>query len=224
MSSAGLAALYAVVLGAGWASAQAPGMPGRRLGAPRPWATPAALLVVGVTSVVQLTVAPGLLAGLRRTPGELRDGQPWRLVTSLVVQDGGWPGTVFNLVELAVVGLAAERLWGSRNWWWIWLTAGVGAQFWGLLVQPRGGGNSVATFGLAASLAVRALLVGSGPARLCGGACLLAGLVLLVVGDVHGGATVLGAAAGLVLTRRSGERRVRRGPQLRRRARPAPPR
>ena len=105
-----------------------------------------------------------------------------------------------NLVELAVLGLTAERALGAARWWCVWLVAGVGAQFWGFVVQPEGGGNSVATFGLAAALAVRALLRGGRPARLLGAVSLLAGLVLLAVRDVHGGGVVLGAITGLVLT------------------------
>jgi membrane associated rhomboid family serine protease len=201
-----LAALYAVVLAAGWVAGQLLRPPERR-----PWATVAALLIVGIPSLVQLTVAPGLLAALARRPGELGDGQVWRLATSLVVQDGGWPGAVFNLVALALVGGVAEKVWGPGRWWAIWLLGGVGAQFWGLVVQPHGGGNSVATFGLAASLAARALLVGDGRARLSGAVCLLGGLVLLVARDVHGGAVVLGAAAGMVLALRD---RVPGAPRL----------
>jgi membrane associated rhomboid family serine protease len=190
-----LATLYAVVLAGGWAAGELLRPPPRR-----PWATVAALVVVGVPSLVQLTVAHGLLGDLQRVSGELGDGQVWRLVTSLVVQDGGWAGTLFNLAELAVVGAVAERVWGPARWCAIWLVAGIGAQFWGMLVQPVGGGNSVATFGLAASLAVRALRVGDRRARLCAAGCLAAGLVLLVGRDVHGGAVVLGAAVGLLLS------------------------
>ncbi|WP_158550725.1 rhomboid family intramembrane serine protease [Geodermatophilus sp. TF02-6] len=201
MSALFWAALYAVVLWTGWAAAWAPGAPARPGAGRPPWATLAALLVVGVPSLLQLTVAPGLLGALQRTPTELADGQLWRLVTSLVVQDGGWPGAVFNLAALAVVGATAEQVWGPRRWLVVWAGAGVGAQLWGLLVQPTGAGNSVATFGLAASVSVLALRRGRGVSRLCGSASLLAGLALLVMGDVHGGAVVLGALAGLLLTR-----------------------
>jgi rhomboid protease GluP len=210
-----LAALYAVVLAAGWAAGQLLRPPERK-----PWATLVALVVVGVPSLVQLTAAPGLLHALERRPDELADGKLWRLVTSLVVQDGGWPGAVFNLVGLLVVGVVAERVWGPLRWTVIWLVAGVGAQFWGLVVQPRGGGNSVATFGLAASLAVRAVLRGDGRARLAGAVSLLAGVVLLVVGDVHGGAVVLGAAVALVFLSRPGRPSVPGGRWRRSRAAP----
>jgi membrane associated rhomboid family serine protease len=191
--------LYAVVLAAAWASAEAPGGPPRRAAGRRPWATPLALVLVGVPSLVQLTVAPDLLGALGRAPGELADGHWWRLVTSLVVQDGGWPGTLFNLAELAVLGLTAERTLGAVRWSAVWLAAGVGAQFWGLLVQPHGGGNSVATFGLAAALAALALVRGVGVSRLLGSLSLVAALVLVVLRDVHSGASVLGAVAGLVV-------------------------
>jgi rhomboid protease GluP len=205
-----LAALYAVVLAGGWAAGQLLRPPERRA-----WATLAALLVVGVPSLLQLTVAPGLLTALERHPHELTDGQVWRLATSLVVQDGGWPGAVFNLVGLLVVGVVAERVWGSLRWTVIWLVSGIGAQCWGLVVQPHGGGNSVATFGLAASLAVRALLLGDVRARLAGGVCLLAGAVLLIGRDVHGGAVVLGAVVGLLMTAPSVSPRPGRRTRLR---------
>jgi rhomboid protease GluP len=204
VSNGVLAALYAVVLAAGWAAGQLLRPPERRA-----WATLAALLVLGIPTLLQLTVAPGLLAALERRPGELGDGQVWRLATSLVVQDGGWAGAVFNLVELALVGVVAERVWGPARWWAIWLVAGIGAQFWGFVVQPHGGGNSVATFGLAASLAVCALLRGDGRARPAGAVSLAAGAVLLVAGDIHGGAVVLGALTGLALVSGSGVRTSR---------------
>ena len=175
----------------------------------------AALLIVGVVSTVQLVAAPNLLSTLGRTADELARGQLWRLVTSLTVQDGGWSGAVFNLVGLAVVGVTAEAFWGPGRWWVIWLAAGVGAQFWGLVVQPSGGGNSVATFGLAASLATVAALYGAGAARLFGVVSLLGGLALLVARDIHGGAVVIGGAAVLWM---SGPR-----PHLARISRPAGP-
>jgi len=150
MSSSVLAACFAVVLAT---SVWATGALDRRRRAPL--LTTGALLVIGTLSVLQLTVLPGLLDALRREPGELVDGEPWRLVTSLTVQDGGWPGTVFNLVILVVVGATAESLWSRRRWLLIALASGVGAQFWGLVVQPYGAGNSVLVFGLNASLLVQ---------------------------------------------------------------------
>jgi len=209
--------LYVVLLVAAWSSTRVPGSPRPLAPTRRPWAVVAAAALVALPSVLQLTVAPGLLAALGRRPGELADGQVWRLVTSLLVQDGGWPGLVYNLAALVYVGLAAERVLGPARWWAVWLVGGVSAQFWGLVVQPTGAGNSVGTFGLTGALAVLALLRGGGVARLAGAVGLLAGVVLLLGGDVHGGAVVLGALAGGVLHLRGhdhpagGHRRVGQG-------------
>jgi rhomboid protease GluP len=197
-----LAGFYAVVLAAGWASQHAPGAPAGQPGHRQPWATLTALLIVGVVTTVQLVAAPELLARLGRVQDELTRGQLWRLVSSLTVQDGGWSGAVSNLVALAVVGVTAEAFWGPGRWWVIWLTTGIAAQFWGLVVQPSGGGNSVATFGLAASLATVAALYGSGAARVAGVVSLLGGLALLVARDIHGGAVVVGVAMALWLPSR----------------------
>jgi rhomboid protease GluP len=205
-----LAGLYAVVLAAGWASQHAPGAPDGPPGHRRPRATPVALLIVGVVTIVQLVAAPNLPSTLGRASDELARGQLWRLVTSLTVQDGGWSGAVFNLVALAVVGVTAEAFWGPGRWCVISLTAGIGAQFWGLVVQPSGGGNSVATFGLAASLATVAAVHGAGTARVLGGVSLLGGLALFVARDIHGGAVVIGAVAALLMSRSYFSRRARR--------------
>lgn len=157
---------------------------------------------MAVPSLLQLTVAPRLLGALRRDRTAIEAGQWWRLVTSLVVQDGGWSGAVFNLMALLVIGLAAERIWGTRRWLMIGLTTGIGAQFWGLVVQPVGAGNSLMTFGLAASMAVAVLRAPAAPARrILAALSLLVGLALLLASDVHGGAVALGAVLGVVVSR-----------------------
>ena len=193
------AATYAVVLAAAvWATAEdAADRSPRRSGV---------LLAVGVVaapSLLQLTVLPGLLETLQRDRALIGAGQLWRLVTALVVQDGGWPGTAFNLVFLLLLGSAASRVWTGRQWLLVALASGVGGQLWGLLVQPVGAGNSVVNFGLAGSLAVVALRGRTRAARVLGGVSLLGALVLLAVGDIHGGAAAVGAAVGALLHRRT---------------------
>ena len=86
--------------------------------------------------------------------------EPWRIVTALLVQDGGWAGMAFNLTILAWIGIQAESAWGVGRWTLIAMCSGIGVQAWGWLVQPVGAGNSVLAYGLAASL-----LVGHGPGR-----------------------------------------------------------
>jgi hypothetical protein len=73
---------------------------------------------------------------------------------------GGLVGAIFNLVALVVIGVAAEQVWGAKRWTVSTLAAGIGAQFWGKIVQPVGAGNSVVVFGLAASVAVLAVRQG----------------------------------------------------------------
>jgi rhomboid protease GluP len=194
------ATLYVAVLAAAFASSQVGHSVEARAVARRP-ATMTALLVVGVPSLVQLTVAPWLLTHLQRDWTAIGDGQVWRLVTSLVVQDGGLAGTVFNLVSLFVIGSAAEAVWDARQWVVLALVSGVGAQLWGWLVQPVGGGNSVAVFGLAGSLAVLELRCGTDVQRLLAATSLLAAAILLLAGDIHGGAATIGVVGGAVLSR-----------------------
>jgi rhomboid protease GluP len=170
-----------------------------------------ALLVVGIPSLVQLTAAPALLDHLERDRAAVADGQVWRLLTSLVVQDGGVAGTVGNLVALAVVGTFAEQVWEWRSWAVIAVGSGVAAELWGLAVQPVGGGNSVAVLGLSGSLAVVALREGDRVARALAAAALAAGLWLLVTGDVHGGGMAAGAVLGVLLRRRTRTRPDLRG-------------
>lgn len=99
-------------------------------------------------------MASSLLEHLRRDWAAIGSGQVWWLITSLVVQDGGIAGGLFNLAALAVIGAAAEALWGVRRWVILVMATGVESQQWGWVVQPVGDGNSVAVFGLATSLAV----------------------------------------------------------------------
>jgi membrane associated rhomboid family serine protease len=200
MASGAVTALYAVLLSTAWASGalEARRRPPARSAAPV--ATAGSLLVIGIPSLVQLTVAHGLLESLRRDGPAIADGEAWRLVTSLVVQDGGLAGTVANLVLLGVVGTVAERWWGTRRWLVIALAAGIGAQFWGLAVQPVGAGNSVIVFGLASSLAGSALRRGTLAGRVLALMAVLASAGLVAARDIHGGAAVIGLVLGVLLT------------------------
>ncbi|GAA1877836.1 rhomboid family intramembrane serine protease [Paeniglutamicibacter psychrophenolicus] len=167
----------------------------------RPVATVAALLVIGIPSLLQLTMAPGLLEALERQGAGAAAAQPWRIVTALVVQDGGWPAAITNLAALAWIGSMAEHAWGTRRWLVIALGTGIGAQLWGFLVQPVGAGNSVVVFGLAASLLVRAWIGTHRTARMASVVGLAASAVLLVGGDLHGGAAAIGSVIAMFLLR-----------------------
>jgi membrane associated rhomboid family serine protease len=115
----------------------------------------ATLLVLAVTAAMSVTqwLSPGLLGRLERTPAELH-GQPWRILTSLFVQDGGLVGTISNLAFLLVLGTAAEQFVSGRRLFLAYFGVGAVSELVGYLWQPVGGGNSVAVCGLAGVLAV----------------------------------------------------------------------
>jgi len=160
----------------------------------RPWATTTGFIVVAVPSLVQLTMAPQLLGTLQRDGVSGWLAAPYRLFSSLIVQDGGWPGAIWDLAALLWIGLMAESVWGARRWAVLALGAGIGAQLWGWVVQPMGAGNSVVVFGLAASLLLRGLGSYNRVARITGALGLLAAFGLFVGGDIHGGAALIGVA------------------------------
>src|SRR5262245_61980114 len=79
-----------------------------------PWAAIGLFCLVAVPSLAQFAF-PQLYTWLHRDSELImHHGQWWRPFTSFVVQDGGVAGTAFNLVVLAVIGIAAERVWGAR--------------------------------------------------------------------------------------------------------------
>jgi hypothetical protein len=86
------------------------------------------------------------------------------------------------------------------RWLGLALVVQVLGDLWGLVVQPIGAGTSLVNFGLAASLAVAALLLEADRRRRAPAvASLVVALVLLVLGDIHGGAAAIGAAIGAAL-------------------------
>jgi rhomboid protease GluP len=200
VTAALLSVLYAIVLATAFAASRV-----RPLAAPPrarwPWATTVAMIIVGIPTLAQFTVAPWLLNSLERNWTLIARGQLWRLLTSLVVQDGGVAGAIFNLLALAMIGFAAEQVWGPTRWTVIALSGALAGELWGKIVQPIGAGNSVAVFSLAGSLAVVATLHGAGMQRLLGVISLAGAALLLIIGDIHGGAVTVGAVLGGVLAR-----------------------
>ena len=175
---------------------------GQGQGGGRAPVTLALAALVALPSLLQLA-NPSLLAALERDRDLiLRHGHVWRLVTALVVQDGGLAGLIFNLIPLELLGTVAERLWGGRRLLALFFGTGILSQFVGFVWQPQGAGNSVGDMGIAMGLAVLCLLRGQGlPPRLLGGAGIVAGLLLLPQRDIHGGAALLGTLlAALLLT------------------------
>jgi membrane associated rhomboid family serine protease len=145
---------------------------------------------------------PGLLPLLQRDYARFVSGEWWRLVTSLVVQDGGVGGTISNLVALALLGSVGERLWGGRSMLLIFLIGGILTQFVAFAWQPTGAGNSVGNFSVAAGIAVTALKSRHPrPILIAALFALVADGFLLALQDIHGAAALVGAICGLFLIR-----------------------
>ena len=123
-----------------------------RVGLVRPPVLTAVLTALTAAVSVVGLISPGVVDALGRTPAALH-GEPWRWVTSLVVQDGGVLGTASNLLFLAVLGVAAEQIAGRATMVVLYLVAGSTGQLAGVFWQPVGAGNSVAVCGLAGLVA-----------------------------------------------------------------------
>ncbi len=171
------------------------------------------LVLAAVTAVVSVlgNLNPDILAALGRDRDALLAGQWWRLVTPLFVQDGGWAGTVFNLVALLIIGAFAESLYGRGVLVGVYFAAGLISEVAAYTVLQHQGsaGNSVADLGLTA-LCLMTYVVGSLPLpRVLGVIGLLAGAALIVTANLHGVGFAVGAAAGLVLALpRHGRQRI----------------
>jgi membrane associated rhomboid family serine protease len=83
--------------------------------------------LTGLASIVGLLVDP-VEHALRRDGAAISSGQFWRLLTPMLVQDGGLIGTIFNLAGLVLVGIAAERRLGRRCWVIAYLVGGISGE------------------------------------------------------------------------------------------------
>lgn len=169
------------------------------------WPPPAAAVVLwGVVAVASVTrlVVPSVVELFRREPVRTRDGgEWWRVLTAGLVEDGGVAVTLANLVLLAVVAVAAVRVWG---WYRAVALFVAGQLLWGLFttfVSPSvGAGTSGATLALAASLAGLWPVVGARrPLLLVSATIFVLGALLLALDDAHGVAVLIGMLLGAVL-------------------------
>ena len=171
-----------------------------------PRATLALAVLVAVPTTLQFFF-PAVVDLFERNPSRIAAGEWWRLATSLLVQDGGVTGSVFNMIGLLLVGSVAERYWGGRRCVIVFALGGIAANAVALAWQPVGAGNSVANFALAGSVVVACLR--SHRSRLVSLTALLAlgaETWLMLLKDIHGAAALVGVAtavAMIALQRRS---------------------
>lgn len=158
-----------------------------------------AAVTLGVSVAAELE--PPMLDLLDRGPAALAAGEWWRVFTPLLVQDGGWPGTITNTISLLVLGVLAESLVSRRAWLIVYVVSGLAGEAAAYTVMPNQGfaGNSVAILGLAAMVSVVVLVHGRGRGRVLAGAAMLLGVGLLVAGSLHGVGFCAGALAALVI-------------------------
>lgn len=171
-----------------------------------PYATFLLTLAIGIPTLLQFFF-PAILQNFERDYARFLAGDWWRILTPLFVQDGGVSGSVFNVVSLVLVGSVAERLWGSPRWLIIFFAGSILSEIIGFAWQPIGAGNSVANFSLAASIGVLCLAFhGSRGIRVMAILALGAGMILLLIKDIHGAAMLLGVLIALILIWLDGHR------------------
>lgn len=191
--------LDGLLLGVGLSSTFVAGMTMMRArdecGAVRaPVLTVVCFLTIAAFSFTQLLIAPHLLSLLMREAGQVYAGEPWRLLTSLLVQDGGWIGATFNLIALLALGSIAERILGRPQWALTVALSVITAGLLALLWQPVGAGNSILDCGLAGGICAVALIKPQPhEVRIPVVAASICFVLLLARQDIHGVAAVAGA-------------------------------
>ncbi|MET7425050.1 rhomboid family intramembrane serine protease [Dactylosporangium sp. NPDC005555] len=122
-----------------------------------PIATVIVTLITALGAAAQLN-DPDVLARFRRDYPALHDGEWWRWFTPLLVQSAGWGQILFNIGSLIVVGVIAERRFGTLRWLVLYVGIGLAGEAFGERLDPTGAGNSLAVCGLAGALATLLLL------------------------------------------------------------------
>ncbi len=165
---------------------------------PWPWATVSVLLLTSVVTVVGL-VWPEVTHALERNAHAIRDGEWWRLATSLLVHEK-WGHLAFNSAALVVFGISAERLFGRSRFFVLYAVGGLAGELAGLAWKPLGAGSSVAVCGLIGGILAAGLAGKAQAGWMARGAALC--LVMALAGEAAFGLTggvVLCAFAGFLL-------------------------
>ena len=184
---------------------------------PFPWLALVVTVVIGVPSLLQ-PVFPAITRALARDPhATLVHGQWWRILTALLAQDGGETAAGFNLVVVALVLVFGGWIWGQWLALALFVVPSIVLNLLAVAWGQSGGGSSFASDGLIFSVFALALLIGTRDAvrswrigsivvRVCASAAGVIAIVLVIAGDAHGVAMLLGLGLGIVawaMTRRT---------------------
>jgi hypothetical protein len=158
------------------------------------------VVVIGIPSIAQYTGWPAIGDALRRDPAlTLHHGEWWRVLTSLLAQDGGLVAAIFSLVVVAVaVGLSS---WVQGTWLTlaVFVFCSIALNLLAIGWGAGGGGSSFASDGTMLSVLAFGLVMARNRIVMVAAIIAIAGGILLVVlDDAHGIAILLGAAIGAV--------------------------
>lgn len=167
-----------------------------------PLGTIVVLLCWAVCTALYHLGADGLFRAVRRDPHALADGQVWRVLSPVLVQPDDVPVVVLLGVLAAVIGVTAERLFGTTRWIVLFLAGALAGHIVGEWWQPYSGGISVGFCGPLGALAVYAVLSFPRRPQVVGPTVVLVGAVVLtVMTDIHGPAILAGALVAVVAMR-----------------------
>jgi membrane associated rhomboid family serine protease len=126
--------------------------------------------VAAVTSALSIPAlfCPPLVRALEQNPGLTWHGQPWRLVTPLLVQGYGIWQLVFNLAGVLLVGSAVEQRYGAWRWLAVYAASGVASIAATSAWFPEwvDSGSSTGVAGLIGAVAIAATVDRAAPPRL----------------------------------------------------------
>jgi membrane associated rhomboid family serine protease len=154
------------------------------------WAICTALYHLGAT---------GLFLAVRRDPEALMAGQVWRLVSPVLVQPDPWSMVIGLGVIAGLVGVVAERTFGTGRFLALFALGALAGHSIGELWQPYSGGISVAFCGPLGALAVYVLMARIRRFYLAAAVVLVGAVVLSAITDIHGPPILVGAVAGFFL-------------------------
>lgn len=171
-----------------------------------PYLTISSALLLTIFAFLQSQYPP-LVHLLERSTMQIMSGQWWRLFTSLLVQDGGTSGTIFNILSLLACGTFAEQFWKRRQWIVIFILGGIIANYIALFWQPIGAGNSIANFSIIGSLIIFSYIKGKHLLiKILDSIAFFCTVILLMSQNIHGAAIMIGIFFGLLFTKYSQHR------------------